>query len=243
MLQRLQRPVFSGVMCLILAFLLGACSGGGGEPGGTDATGAASPPRMAGKNLVLITCDTTRSDFVTCYGGEAGLTPNIDRLASQGVLFEEAYSQTNVTNPSHVSILSGLYAIQSEIMTNFRALPEEVDILPSMFRRLGYTTGGFPAAPQLSSRLLNLPDFDRTFEVDEVVDADENVDRAIAWLEDSGAGTDGKPPFFLWLHLYDPHTQTWSTDETIVKMEPTPFTHGAMRFCYRMKKRAGRSNT
>lgn len=39
-------------------------------------------------------------------------------------------------------------------------------------------------------------------------------------------------------HLYDPHTQTWSTDETIVKMETAPFTHGAMRFCYRMKKRA-----
>jgi elongation factor 2 kinase len=39
-------------------------------------------------------------------------------------------------------------------------------------------------------------------------------------------------------HLYDPHTETWSTDETIVKMESTPFTHGAMRFCYRLKKRA-----
>mmetsp|Transcript_44732 Transcript_44732/g.52420 ORF Transcript_44732/g.52420 Transcript_44732/m.52420 type:complete len:856 (+) Transcript_44732:130-2697(+) len=39
-------------------------------------------------------------------------------------------------------------------------------------------------------------------------------------------------------HLYDPHTQTWSTEETIVKMESVPFTHGAMRFCYRMKKRA-----
>ena len=39
-------------------------------------------------------------------------------------------------------------------------------------------------------------------------------------------------------HLYDPVTQTWSTDETIAKMEPKPFTHGAMRFCYRLKKRA-----
>ena len=39
-------------------------------------------------------------------------------------------------------------------------------------------------------------------------------------------------------HLYHPETQTWSTDETIVKIEREPFTHGAMRFCYRMKKRA-----
>ena len=39
-------------------------------------------------------------------------------------------------------------------------------------------------------------------------------------------------------HLYHPETETWSTDETIVKMEQTPFTHGAMRWCYRMKKRS-----
>ncbi|CAB9507913.1 Eukaryotic elongation factor 2 kinase [Seminavis robusta] len=48
----------------------------------------------------------------------------------------------------------------------------------------------------------------------------------------------GVPAERIIRHLYDPHTQTWSTDETIVKMESTPFTHGAMRFCYRMKKRA-----
>jgi elongation factor 2 kinase len=39
-------------------------------------------------------------------------------------------------------------------------------------------------------------------------------------------------------HLYHPTTQNWATDETIVKMEPEPFTHGAMRYCYRMKKRS-----
>jgi elongation factor 2 kinase len=39
-------------------------------------------------------------------------------------------------------------------------------------------------------------------------------------------------------HLYHPATQSWTTDETIVKMEAHPFTHGAMRYCYRMKKRS-----
>lgn len=39
-------------------------------------------------------------------------------------------------------------------------------------------------------------------------------------------------------HIYNPETQTWREDETIVKMEREPFTHGAMRFCYRMKKRS-----
>lgn len=44
-------------------------------------------------------------------------------------------------------------------------------------------------------------------------------------------------------HLYNRSTDTWETDETIVKMEKTPFTHGAMRFCFRMKKRAQPPNT
>ena len=43
-------------------------------------------------------------------------------------------------------------------------------------------------------------------------------------------------------HLYHPTSHTWSTDETIVKIEKDPFTHGAMRYCYRMKKRSSPPN-
>lgn len=39
-------------------------------------------------------------------------------------------------------------------------------------------------------------------------------------------------------HMYDPEHQTWRQDQTIVKMQTTPFTQGAMRHCYRMKKRS-----
>ena len=39
-------------------------------------------------------------------------------------------------------------------------------------------------------------------------------------------------------HMYQPETQTWKQDETIVKIQKEPFTHGAMRYCYRMKKRS-----
>lgn len=172
----------------------------------TGCSAQVDAPPLAGKNLLLITCDTTRADYVSCYGGAEGLTPRIDRLAAEGVLFEEAYSQTNITNPSHVSILSGLYAIQSEVLTNFMSIPDDVDILPAMFQRAGYATGGFPSAPQLSKTLLDLPGFDMIHEVSEVVDAEDNVDRAIAWLDESGAGTAGQKPFFMWLHFYDPHT-------------------------------------
>jgi len=55
--------------------------------------------------------------------------------------------------------------------------------------------------------------------------------------------TSNTPAELVVRHLYDPVLQTWSTDETIVKMERAPFTHGAMRFCYRLKKRATLPNS
>ena len=66
--------------------------------------------------------------------------------------------------------------------------------------------------------------------------ASKAVEVADPWWQNSSLPT--VPAERVVRHLYNPQTQTWSTDETIVKMEEKPFTNGAMRFCYRMKKRA-----
>jgi arylsulfatase A-like enzyme len=60
-------------------------------------------------NLILITIDTCRADRLSCYGYERETTPNLDRLASEGVLFENTRTCVPITLPSHVSILTGLY--------------------------------------------------------------------------------------------------------------------------------------
>ena len=77
-------------------------------------------------NFLIIMADDCTYNDLPAYGGQNAKTPNIDRLASQGVLFEEAYSQTNVTNPSHVAIFTGLYAIDSGVMNNITPLPSDV---------------------------------------------------------------------------------------------------------------------
>src|SRR5574337_585205 len=70
-------------------------------------------------NVLLITLDTTRADRMGFLGSERGLTPNLDELAKQGVVFSRAYSQVPLTAPSHAVILSGTYPQFSQV-TDFR---------------------------------------------------------------------------------------------------------------------------
>ncbi len=60
-------------------------------------------------NVVLITLDTTRADRMGFLGSDRGLTPNLDELANQGVVFTRAYSHVPLTPPSHATILTGTY--------------------------------------------------------------------------------------------------------------------------------------
>lgn len=164
------------------------------------------PPQAAalkGKNLILITLDTTRADHITCLGGPKGLTPHLDALAKEGALFTHCYSQTNVTNPSHTAILTGLYAIDTMVMNNihpFDEVAKGVDTLPAAFKRAGYRTAGFPATPHLSASALNIPGFDDYYPMAGGLEGNQIVDRVIEWLD-----VNGSKPFFAWVHFFDPH--------------------------------------
>src|SRR5882762_9198182 len=80
--------------------------------------GAAAPPKTARKepaastvppNIILITLDTTRADRLGFLGSDRGLTPNLDALAKQSVVFTRAYAQVPLTTPSHAALLTGTY--------------------------------------------------------------------------------------------------------------------------------------
>ncbi len=60
-------------------------------------------------NIIFITVDTTRADRMGFLGSKRGLTPNLDVLAWQGVVFERAYSQAPLTPVSHATIFTGTY--------------------------------------------------------------------------------------------------------------------------------------
>ena len=72
----------------------------------TLACGSSDPP--ARPSLLLITLDTTRADHVSLLGGPAGATPHLDAFGAEAAVFETAWSESNMTNPSHLSIMTGL---------------------------------------------------------------------------------------------------------------------------------------
>jgi choline-sulfatase len=169
----------------------------------------------APRNVILITLDTTRADRMGFLGSKRGLTPTLDALARQSVVFTRAYSQVPLTTSSHATILTGTYPQFHRVVGPEVPLPKEVPYLPVTMRKGGYTTAAFVGSVILDPRGGG-HGFDRGFST---YDAgfrgrsqgedryqtlerrgDEVVAHATAWLKGHGGG-----PFFIWIHLFDPH--------------------------------------
>jgi len=178
-----------------------------------------TPVRQA--NVLLITMDTTRPDYLSCYNSKAAPTPNLDGLAVRGTRFTQAMVQVPLTLPSHACIHTGAYPQTNGIRDNggFQLDPN-VPTLASLVGKHGFETAAFVGAAILNRRYgLNRgfttysDDMHETRRVEKLpgvmaeIPAEEVTGRAIDWLESAenkGVGRTGKP-FFLWLHYYDPH--------------------------------------
>lgn len=169
--------------------------------------------------MVLITVDTLRADRLGCYGARRVETPAMDALAAQGVRFEDALAQVPITLPSHAVILTGTYPMYNGVRDfTSHGIPPGIGLLAEAFKRQGYETAAFVSAFVLDSTW----GFGRGFDTyDDHFDpqqfetrnpgniqrrADETIDRLLAWLRSRAAGPQGGRPFFVWLHLYDPHS-------------------------------------
>jgi len=168
-------------------------------------------------NIIFITVDTTRADHMGFLGSKRGLTPNLDVLAKQGVVFERAYSQAPLTPVSHATIFTGTYP-QFHTVTDFgHPLPALLPFVPEILEKSGYHTAAFIGSLILDPKASMAPGFDRGFDYFDAGfhpkhspnesrydtierRAGDVVRHATAWLEKNR-----KTPFFLWVHLYDPH--------------------------------------
>ncbi|MFC2173429.1 sulfatase [Acidobacteriota bacterium] len=176
-----------------------------------------SPP-----NLLLITMDTVRADHLSCYGYARKTSPIIDRLASQGVRFEDAYCEVPITAPSHATMLTGLHPSRHGVRTNgLYVLNPGRRTLAEILEEKGYQTAAFLGAIPLDHRFgLNqgFQVYDDDFSSSELSGkakqdwygikvingerrASEVVKRALSWLRHRDEN-----PFFLWVHLFDPHS-------------------------------------
>ncbi|HLW87874.1 MAG TPA: sulfatase-like hydrolase/transferase [Terriglobales bacterium] len=178
--------------------------------------GCSFPSLAATNNVILITLDTTRADRMGFLGSKRGLTPNLDALARQCIVFSRAYSQVPLTTPSHATILTGTYPQFNHLQDMGNPLARDLPYLPDILRQHGYHTAAFVGSQILDPKSVAAPGFDRGFEVYDAgfhsrapgEDRYQSVERraavvvarAIAWLNQGQ-----RSPFFLWVHLYDPH--------------------------------------
>ncbi len=158
----------------------------------------------APKNVLLIVVDTLGAAHLGCYGGEKSASPNIDRLAAEGLRFERAYATAPWTQPSIASIFTSEMPSQHGVQELSSRLPKKASTLAEAFQRAGVATHGI-----VSNRLL-APDYGfgqgfRSFDPtpitrSEGISSEKVTDAALRWLEKHGAER-----FFLFAHYSDPH--------------------------------------
>ena len=199
--------IFALATSVFLALGLAAC---GSEDGGER------------WDVIVVTMDTTRADFLSCYGKrEKAKTPTMDAIAAEGVRFENARSVCSVTPVSHASILTGKYQYNHGVRVIGGAggfyLPDDVPHLGEILKGYSWNTLAVQSAFPVSSHFGFERGFDRFDDVDTEMENDANgmmqwdwhqfqrrsdvtIDRTIKYLRDVG-----DQPYFLWLHLWDPH--------------------------------------
>ena len=92
-------------------------------------------------NILYVFADQMRASALGCMNDEQVLSPNLDELASQGVLFRNAIANTPVCTPSRASLLTGRHAWTCHSIVNDLRLPEEEQTIADVLRARGYRTG------------------------------------------------------------------------------------------------------
>ncbi len=162
------------------------------------------------KNVLLISIDTCRSDYLSCYGYKRKTTPNIDAIADEGILFENVFSTTPLTLPAHSSMLTGTVPPYHGVHDNFDYQLDESNVtLAEILKKNGFTTGAAISAVVLDSDFGTNQGFDTYNDDFENLIANNSVEQrrgdettkvALDWLNEN---KDKK--FFYFLHYYDPH--------------------------------------
>lgn len=159
--------------------------------------------RAAKPNILMITADALRMDFLGCYGHPFVKTPNLDRLAQEGVLFSHARAQTPTTLGSYASILTGAQALEHQVLAEWGHIRPGLPTLPQRLSEAGYHSLIATSEAELGE---DRDGFVRFFD-EEIhclavpAQSGEITSRQFCrWLQ-------GRPnkPFFAWLQFFDTH--------------------------------------
>jgi len=162
------------------------------------------------KQVILISIDTCRADYLGCYGYPRPTSSNIDAFAAEGVLFEHVVTPVPLTLPAHSSMLTGTIPPYHRVHDNinYRFSEDNVSVA-EIFQKAGFETAGFVSAFVMEDRFGLSQGFDHYDDESESSStsgdnterpAAQTTERACDWLDQHQ-----EDDFFLFVHYYDPH--------------------------------------
>ncbi|MFH0947256.1 MAG: sulfatase [Planctomycetota bacterium] len=164
-------------------------------------------------NIVVFLADTFRADNMEAYGGTPGLTPYLDQLARESLLFRRSWSVSTHTLPAHASLFTGMYPHQTGVHGKGWAMSEELHTVAELLSREGYRTGAITDSVMVSHRF----GMDQGFEWFDEMDRDNQspgfgttLRRTRQFLE----ADDGRP-IFLFVQTYRVHIPYVVSRETV----------------------------
>lgn len=165
----------------------------------------------ASPNVVLLSVDTLRPDHLGCYGYPLNTSPHIDRLAEQGLVFDDCVCEVPLTAPSFGSMLTSLYPRMTGTKRNGLSMPDTVPTAPELFHLAGYQTFCAQSNWTLKADRSRL---NRGFDVYNdhfhkrrwgLIKPERYADEVTRIALDLLGKRDTNRPFFLWAHYSDPH--------------------------------------
>src|SRR5688572_15945233 len=179
-------------------------SGGCGEDSARAGRAGRTPGSPPALDIVLIVIDTLRADALLDPAGKYQ-TPNLDRLASEGIVFERAFSAAPMTLPAHMSLFSSRPVLETGVFTNNQGVPTELPLLAEWLSEHGYETRAVLSLGTLDpmfgplSPARGFASYDHDYR--NLAPAEETSRRLRASL----AARDPEKPLFLFAHFSDPH--------------------------------------
>jgi len=151
------------------------------------------------RGVLLVSIDTVRRDHVGAYGYARPTTPRFDALARAGVLFDDAVSTSSWTLPAHLSMLTGVDPGRHGGVDMRHGFNRSVPTVPALLRAAGFATRAVTSHLYVSS-VYGVDDGFEHLDFRQDRKATEVADRGTSLLDRVG-----DRPFFVFLHLYDPH--------------------------------------
>ena len=181
-------------------------------------------PAATRPNVLFIFSDDHATQAISAYGSEINVTPNIDRIAAEGMRFDRTYCTNSICGPSRAVILTGKHSHLNGFRQNSQRFDGTQQTFPKLLREAGYQTavigkwhlGSDPTGFDYSDVLRGQGHYYNTpfsknggkFEVEEGYVTDVITRKALDWLKTEGeGGRDADKPFFLMFQHKAPHRE------------------------------------